>query len=79
MSSYMSIHPNNLEDKVTMNVNTFTKEDSGSDFDTIEIRFAGTTVTLFIKDHETLVQSLNNIIDAAQSRIDSLMTLEAAV
>lgn len=68
--STMTIHSRNPDDRVSMCVNTYTKEEHGLDFESMVIEFAGSDVMLFFRDHQSVIESLGSIINSAQAYLD---------
>ena len=76
MSTKISIHANNDRDRVSLETNTYDHTNgSAIRFHTIDLSYAGSNVVLFMNSDDSLIDSLNKIIDGAQAKLDAMLTV----
>lgn len=76
MSTKINIHANNDKDRVSLETTTHDHTTgSALRFHTIELSYGNSSVTMFMHSDDSLIDSLNKIIDSAQAKLDAMLTV----
>lgn len=71
----INLHANKPGQVLSVKTNEFKKEKDGMDFNTLVMEYGMGEITMFFRDDEAFISSLKKLIDCAQARLDTLMTL----